>query len=344
MNVLPPGVSAEQVDDAVALSGYPLQTVLERTLRGPFTVTPEWSYVDRESGATRNMDLLAVKPLFDWAAPQQLISPLLALLIECKRATLPYIFFETARPLRLNIEIAGVYPRSTIQISADDDLSHWNESFATSLELSEEEFLSSGPAYASTFARINRAGNHLDLSGSDIFNNAVMPLIKASDYLIDINMPRPSHRYYHPQLVVRVCVVDAPMLIFRQASEHAEITDWVRVLRHEIPVAPGHFNDAEVRPIDFVHSDYLATYLSKFLMPFAERFAERAAAHQVELATGKGHVTHSRTLRELSGLHAELRPRPRSSSIRHSLPVAVPLWLLGEARSRLRGLVRRSER
>lgn len=61
-------------------------------LDGYFSVTEEWGYIDRDSKDHRTLDIFAHKRLHeDNDAP---IQPNLVLLIECKRSSHPYVFFE----------------------------------------------------------------------------------------------------------------------------------------------------------------------------------------------------------------------------------------------------------
>ena len=60
-NSLKEAVTEELILEAVEASGYPLQTVVGRQLRaaGLSDVQQEWSYVDRDSGNARTLDVLA---------------------------------------------------------------------------------------------------------------------------------------------------------------------------------------------------------------------------------------------------------------------------------------------
>ena len=79
---------------AVRASGYPFQRVVAEQLLGVFQVTEEWGYVDRERNERRALDVFAFKRLREttrlWVD--------LALLVECKRSDLPFVFFAAAAP------------------------------------------------------------------------------------------------------------------------------------------------------------------------------------------------------------------------------------------------------
>src|SRR5438046_3002634 len=92
-NDIGPGVSAEQIANAVDRSGYPLQTVVGQALRQNFHVREERSYVDRDTKELRSIDIRAEMRLHEWT-PQPRVRPQLTVLIECKQSQLPYIFFR----------------------------------------------------------------------------------------------------------------------------------------------------------------------------------------------------------------------------------------------------------
>src|SRR5688572_11423886 len=93
-NNLMNGVTDTQLEAAVRASGYPLQRVVAEQLLRTFEVTEEWGYVDRESSDRRALDVFGYKRLRDTAA----LWVSLALLVECKRSDLPFVFFSAAAP------------------------------------------------------------------------------------------------------------------------------------------------------------------------------------------------------------------------------------------------------
>jgi hypothetical protein len=89
-----------QVVEAIEASGYPLQLVVADILRQRnLNVREEWSYIDRESGKLRALDLYAQKWLRDFATDQPRVTPELHLFIECKQSRLPYVFFKARQPV-----------------------------------------------------------------------------------------------------------------------------------------------------------------------------------------------------------------------------------------------------
>src|SRR5262245_32111796 len=92
-NSLAPGVDEAALATAIAKSGYPLNIVVAARLRQDFHVQEEWAYVDSNSGDLRSLDLLAGRDLWDRAQKQPRVRPVLNLLVECKQAQLPLVFF-----------------------------------------------------------------------------------------------------------------------------------------------------------------------------------------------------------------------------------------------------------
>src|SRR2546430_610830 len=93
-NKLPDNLRVDRVIEAVRRSGYPLQTVVAQVLMQTFQIIEEWAYVDRDTQEHRSLDLFASRRIS--IPDHSRLVPSLALLIECKRAELPYVFFPTA--------------------------------------------------------------------------------------------------------------------------------------------------------------------------------------------------------------------------------------------------------
>ncbi len=90
-NALSPGLSLEKVTDAVRRSGYMLQTLVASELQKTFIVTEEWGYPDRNSQEHRTLDIFAYKQIAQENRNGVVVTPCLALLVECKRSRLPYM-------------------------------------------------------------------------------------------------------------------------------------------------------------------------------------------------------------------------------------------------------------
>ena len=88
-NALPKGITEAMIEEAVARSGYPVQTeVAIALLARKMKVNEEWSYPDRDTDKLRAIDVMAVKELGD---DQRSVIPRLCLLTECKRSEHPYV-------------------------------------------------------------------------------------------------------------------------------------------------------------------------------------------------------------------------------------------------------------
>lgn len=94
-NQLIAGVSPERLEQAVRLSGYPLQRVVAEELLRRFRVTEEWSYNDSATKEHRTLDVLAFLAIQE--SEKLWINA--ALLVECKRSELPYVFFQAVAPI-----------------------------------------------------------------------------------------------------------------------------------------------------------------------------------------------------------------------------------------------------
>jgi|SRR5450759_4078027 len=286
-NRLKDGMTDVQLEAAVRLSGYPLQRVVAEQLLGAFEVTEEWGYVDRETDDRRALDVFAYKRLRE--TPRLWVS--LALLVECKRSDLPFVFFAAAAP-RVPHEfpvVAGLRGRAPeIHVKGVGSTS---APASRRLGLHDFSFVSAGPTTCSSFTRAERKGKELDLSGSVPFNHVVLPLIGALKHFLDLQKTIGSQSMVPACLAHPICVIDAPMILVEGGPEAARLTmcPWVRVVRQE---AIKEKNEGFWRHyvIDCVHRGYVTTFVHQHLLPFAEQFAERAASVDAILSEGKAGV------------------------------------------------------
>lgn len=291
---LPGGISANNLIDAIKLSGYPLQLRVGAKLRSVGLATnDEWTYIDRTTGATRALDVAASKLLVKASSDvfsQLMVRPRVQLLVECKRSEMPYVFFRSRSPADISwSQIAGLN-RSRVQMhTPDDDPVDWTVEDV--LELSEQGFVYAPPITGMTFAKLTRAGSKLEITGEDPFNSLVLPLISATTHFRKLAKPNSRRRSFDGYLLLAVAVLEAPMFVVDIAKEDLEVeaVPWVRIVRRESSVE-GDFplSEEERHPIDVVHVDYLDQYLKHHALPFARHFARRVIKlHQV-LADGAG--------------------------------------------------------
>lgn len=287
-NQIGAGVSPEQLLAAVEHSGYPLQTVVACALRHDFGVQEEWSFIDRDSGELRAMDLRADMGLFE-PQSQVRVRPHLTLLVECKQSQLPYIFFEAEAPCELldHPKIFGLH-QPTIEIRTDDDASTWVSTVIHALDLQEHGF-QRAPRCCRTFGKCVRKGSNLELSGADAYSGLILPLIKSLQHLAISEAPPETAIYFDARLSLGLGVIDGPMIMARPdaATSRLELIPWVRVLRHEYESEARGSQGNRLWAVDVVHRDFVDTYLHSNLIPFAKAFATRVLAHPLEIATGQ---------------------------------------------------------
>lgn len=287
LNQLPAGVTAEQLERAVRMSGYPLQRVVAEQLLGKFEVTEEWGYVDRETNEHRSLDIFAFRRIRESAR----LWLNLALLVECKRSDLPFVFFEAAAP-RVPREfpiIAGLRGKMPeLHVTGVGSTSAPVSNF---LGLQDFSFVSSGPTTCSAFAKTERRGKELDLSGTVPFNQVVLPLVSAVQHFVNLQKTVGSQTAVPACIAHPICVVDGSMVLAQGGPEAPRLTlcPWVRVVRQEAAKdEDGGFWRHYV--VDFVHRAYVPTFVDQHLLPFAEQFADRAASVEALLFEGKARV------------------------------------------------------
>ncbi len=286
-NQLGAGVSPEQLQRAVTLSGYPLQRVVAQQLLRNFSVTEEWGYIDRDSKQHRTLDVFAFRNLREsenlWVG--------LALLVECKRSELPYVFFQAASP-KLPYDFPSVVGLGRKELELHKPgVGSRSVSGAQFLKLHDTDFVAAGPPISSAFARAERKGKELDLSGGVPFNQAVLPLLSARQHFAEIQKGISGSGKVAACVALCVCVLDAPMVCVAGGPEAAELSlaPWVRVVRQEA-AQDRHWVSTRHHVVDFVHRAFLGRFVEEHALPFADAFCTTALKSQKLLRDGKGRV------------------------------------------------------
>jgi hypothetical protein len=317
-NRLAAGLTDETVRKAVEGSGYPLQTVVAANLRSlGFSITEEWVFSDSDSGLIRALDIHASRPLYDLRRERGgRVRPELAILVECKRSDMPYIFFASeTRPGHggLATPVAGLH-EDRISIQTDDDMSTWSFSTVRTLDLAEHPFVAEPPHVALSFTKAARKGKDVTVSGSDPYQSLVLPLTKALGSYAARVAPPETAVYFDLVMPIGLAVIDGPMILatVSPSGVEYELNPWIRVYRHDVAAEAGHrFEREKLHAIDCVHSSWLDNYVTQHLQPFADEFGRRALRHGTEIATGAGFVSG---MNRDSHTDLERRLRPRQLS------------------------------
>jgi hypothetical protein len=327
-NQLGGGLTEEVIQAAVDKSGYPLQAVVADILRPRFHVQEEWSYVDRDSGELRSLDMVARLALYDHKRGQPRVRPRLSLLIECKQSQQPHVFFLSQSKVWIPEfpVVAGLHDPKIV-ITSDDDPSSWSYHVHSALGLDRHPFVREATV-CNTFSKVvwKKAGE-AELSGSDAYNSLVLPLIKALVHFEESQRPPKTAWYHDGELAVALGIIDGPIVTAELVGGLQKLTlrPWVRVLRHEHDPKREHWGRDRLWAIDVLHKDFLSAYLEHHLLPFAGEFATLAIGHQTEIATGKG---FARGMGEDSwnDVESRLQPRTLGTPVRRSSSLVRRLW------------------
>ncbi len=282
-NRIPAGIGEADLIKGIEKSGYPLQSVVaERLVKRGFAVTEEWGYSDRDSGEPRSLDVLAASEhRFDLRAE---VIPGIVIMIECKRSEHPYIFFRmvTSPDLLWFPSIFGL-PHGGVSLKESKNPARHEIVLASrALGLSELPFVSLGTERAASFSQaIPHGKNRVDLSGTDAFNNLILPLSKAADHARSVYGHGHGLRYntVFARAAFSMAVLDAPMILIEGPDQALDpvYSPWVRIIRQEpnVGILSG---DAPFKhyAFDAVHIDFFDEYLEKHLSRFAQEFARRA--------------------------------------------------------------------
>lgn len=278
----------------------------------PFAPLKKWSYVDKDSGQLRTIDVKAEKPLSELENGRDVkVRPSLVLLIECKQSQMPYVFFLSRHPIRVSRcpLFAGLHTEE-IAIKTNDDLSTYNVGILGALGLQFRPFLIDDPEFCTSFAKCARKSKEIELSGSDAFVSLVSPLVKALQHFYTAVKPPTTALYFDLYLTLAVAVIDAPMvgIHVQEGSYKLLFLPWVRTVRHEYVEGAHWLDRGRSFAVDIVHKDFLQTYVENHVLSFAAEFSGLAIKHDKVLASGKGFV---RGMNEKPYVELEKRLKPR---------------------------------
>lgn len=285
-NCLPGGYTEETVLKAIEVSGYPVQTRVAAALHPEFYVIEEWGYLDGDNSANRTLDVFGNLKIKEQDDPP--VSAAMVVLIECKKSSSPYAFFKNVvdRPIVGFPAVAGLKEVS-LESPGKQSIPPGN----VLLGLDQLDFVRTPPK-CSAFNRIvikggadprdadptqtARRAPKLELSGDDVFNGIVFPLVKAHEHARTAFAWKGSKPLY-PTLLMPIGVLDAPMLLMKDSNGgKPELVPWVRVVRHN-PVADDRgLIRTRQYGIDLVHVDFFEEYINQHLKPFAEEFGQRS--------------------------------------------------------------------
>ena len=242
------------------------------------------------------MDIHASEFLYDLMdrKPKPRVRPILDLFIECKQSELPYVFFlfSIERWVPDFPMFSGLVADSRALVLMEENGRGINVPVIEALGLKEHPFLAGSTEYASTFSKCERTGSSLKLSGSESYNQIVLPLLKAAAYFHEIEKPPESARYFDCHLMLCVGVLNAPMIGVRVTENSHELTmlPWVRVVRQQSEQSPSPRRWKRVTAIDVVHKDFFQTYMKTHLLPFADDFSQKVFENEEIVASGDRYI------------------------------------------------------
>jgi len=277
-NELPQGLNESALEAAIVASGYPLQTVIALQLARTFGVTEEWGFMDRTTNEHRTLDIFAYQHVNGLDCPNK-VCPTVALLIECKRAELPYVFFQSAVP-KLPLDFPKITGLNRADIYIRDPKRSQDIPVSVALELAPHPFCTK-PPICTTFSKAHRKGHDLNLSGTDVFNSVVLPLISAFEHLHASSEAGGGDIQFWAALSLSICVIDAPMVLVEGPPEALTLTlhPWVRLTRRETVEKNGR-RYPQHYVIDVVQRGFFDTYISKELAQFADFYADQVNQYQ----------------------------------------------------------------
>lgn len=286
-NALPSGLTESELASAISDSGYPLQIEVGRLLANKFEVEHEWAYLDSDTGEARSIDILASRR-FETNRVNDRVYPSANILIECKRSTMPLVFFiPEGSALNFDLPVLAGLRSDRIEVLFKSHRSTWTIPILA-LVADTQDALQTTPPQCFTFSKAKRTGKKLELCGSEAYNNLIRPLVKACMHLQESRAPKSTYVYFDMILIYMVAVIDGPMYVSQK--DKLKPHPWVRVLRHEhVPVADGPAFGRKMS-IDVVHKSFLETFLNSYLIPSFKKSHRLALKHHIEIAEGEARL------------------------------------------------------
>jgi hypothetical protein len=286
-NALPPGVSEADISRTIEMSGYPVQGRVAALLKGAFYVTEEWGYTDRETESHRSLDIFAHRKVGDGCS--------IDLLVECKRADLPYVFFRSV--------VERQYPGVPAIAGIPGDgitLLYNRKGYSTSVVVPPAAILF-GDAEphntAASLSAMHRKGSGFELSGSVPFNKTVLPLANAVDYCM-ATFGSASRDVPLPRLLLPIAVIDGPLIRVEHPNSLNDplLQPWIRVVRQE---SHGRHPKRRFYEVDFVHIEFMEQFITEYVLPMANTFADRVNRLGLILRDGAQVSSPNRAFEEL---------------------------------------------
>ncbi|MBW3569560.1 MAG: hypothetical protein KY467_00515 [Gemmatimonadetes bacterium] len=262
-NSLPEGISESALKEGIARSGYPVQGLVAAELLKHCHVSEEWGFRDQQTGDHRSLDVRA--SFFTQPPEGRQIQQLLYLLIECKRSTKPFIFFKTVTDRQLpGIQISGIGGR--LELKDERGRTRIETPVAEMLGLEDLEWFSTATPVVTSFAVAHPKGKSpVELSGTEAYNGAVLPLCKALDFARSRAPDGDRKSFIYPTVHIPVLVLDAPMLLVEDPS-HADdplLVPRLRILRHEASAENKAWARDRIYQIEVVHLAHLDRFIEE---------------------------------------------------------------------------------
>jgi hypothetical protein len=281
-NAIPTGIKEEELVRCITSSGFPLQGTVAHSIRDKYQLTEEWSYIDRDTGELRSLDIFAYKSLGEIG----MFRPRIIILIECKSSIHPYVFFQNA--VQTSMQFPSICGARMVEIrSTAQPSSHSQVPLSRALGLADTAF-AKAPAICSAFTQAIANGKKVTVSGTDPFNSIVMPLVKSNDHAKLTYGRIPDHKTEFPTLVLNVCVVDAPMVLVGNPDngQSVQLQPWARVLRSEAKADDFRRTYYVDYIVDVVHRGYLSQFFDQHVAKFSETFCDRLGEKESVVTNG----------------------------------------------------------
>ncbi|MFI9805037.1 hypothetical protein ACIHEJ_11830 [Streptomyces sp. NPDC052301] len=274
-----PSPTSDEVISALGRTGYLLeQRVASKARSAGFTVTTGKAFKDPDEGKSREVDVFAIKKV--WEAPSRNILVSIQLVIECKRSDGPYVVLGRDPSV---VDTHRQPYSHTMPVSQVRWLEYVDERSARQHGMQTWKWLGlhelPGSPNRDTkrgiqLVRMNLKNKEWNAENSSVFESLTVPLMKAVEAFRPQRDKAPEPRYAHLCLCFPIVVTSGELFYVNGEAEEpvAERVDWAPLERDiDMESMTGLFN------LDVVTYSALDRFLQERVLLFSEAVGEEVA-------------------------------------------------------------------
>ncbi|RHX77524.1 hypothetical protein [Leptospira yasudae] len=183
----------EEILEALSHSGYLFEQEVANIFRGlEFEVLTNWAYEDKDTGKSREVDILARKHKYIENDKTKILINI-EVIAECKNNTTPIVLIGNKKVYRKYspaLMKLVLFPKQgvTIQIEQNSGAISWiTESVYSYSEVIENHYYNNSKPISYQFAKITRKGQKWEAIHDNIYDAMILPIIDAIESRVTLH-------------------------------------------------------------------------------------------------------------------------------------------------------------